>query len=321
MNKIHIQWWVAALLVSAAGGGRVNAHEGPEHEIEVLTEKMKNSGESAELLAERAVEYRLLGKLPEAIKDLERAVVLDPESLVIHRELGRAHFLNGKADDALTTLARALRLPSDDTSEVASVRILRAEVLRSKKDYKKALEDCDNAIALHKENPEWYLLRSDIQGQLKAHQQRLAGLEAGIKETGAGVLEIERVEALIDAGKFDVALAIIESQMQDSRIKSSWLIRRARVKMGQGKKAEGSEDLKAALLEIGTRLNAKSPDLPLLLDKARALELLGDNREALSSYKTARDQGADDSVKDKIKALEENTATPAAPETGSGTAK
>jgi tetratricopeptide (TPR) repeat protein len=311
MRAFALRTWLAVLLCGNAPF-RAAAHEGPEHEIEELTERMKKSGESPDLLAERAVEYRLLGKLTEATNDLERAVVLDPGSMVIHRELARVLFLNGKPDDAIATIARGLRLRSDDATEIASLRMLRAEILRSKKEYQKALEDCDSALALHKDNPEWYLLRSEIQGRLKAHEKRLAGIEVGIKETGAGVLEIERVEALIDAGKYDPALRFIEAELQDSRIKSSWLIRRARVRLGKGQKAVAEEDLRAALAEIATRLNPKSPDLPLLLDRALALELLGDEREALRVYKEAREKGAEEPVKDKIKSLEESTAVPRA---------
>ena len=39
------------------------AHEGPEGEIEELTERMKRNGETADLLTERAIEYRVIGKL------------------------------------------------------------------------------------------------------------------------------------------------------------------------------------------------------------------------------------------------------------------
>jgi len=281
------------------------AHEGPEHEIEELTERMKKHGESAELLTERAVEYRVLGKLPEATKDLERAAALDPDSIAIQRELARVLFLGGKASEAIATVTRGLTLKTDEPTDPASLRILRAEILRSQNENKKALEDCDAALRVHKQNPEWYLLRSDLQKRLKAHKERLAGLADGIRETGAGVLEIERVEAWIDAGQFNAALISIESELADSRIKSSWLIRRARARLGLGKKAEAEEDLKNALLEIATRLNPKTPDIPLLLDKALAHELLGEKRDALRAYEEARDKGAPESVNEKIKPLEE----------------
>lgn len=288
------------------------AHEGPEHEIEELTGRMQRHGESADLLTERAIEYRVLGKLPEATKDLERAAALAPDSIAIHRELGRVLFLGGKAGDAIATITRGLTLRTDEPADPASLRMLRAEIFRSQNENKKALEDCDAALRLHRQNPEWYLLRSDIQRRLKMHKERLAGIEEGIRETGAGILEIERVEALIDAGQFAPALAVIESELKDSRIKSSWLIRRARVRIGLGKRTEAEGDLKDALEEIATRLNPKTPDAPLLLDKALAHELLGEKKEALRAYEEARDKGAADAVNDRIRPLQE--PAPTAPE-------
>ena len=87
MRATTIAWSVAAVI----GGSpcRGIAHEGPEHEIEELTERINHHGESPGLLVERAVEYRVLGNLGEATKDLERAGKLDPSSLDVQRELGQ----------------------------------------------------------------------------------------------------------------------------------------------------------------------------------------------------------------------------------------
>lgn len=303
--------WLGTLLLGAAPFP-ASAHDGPEHEIAELTERMKKNGESADLLTERAVEYRVLGKLPEATKDLERAAVLDPDSMAIHRELGRVLFVGGKPADALATVTRGLRLKTEEPTDLASLHMLRAEIFRSQNENAKALKDCDAGLAIHKQNPEWYLLRSDIQKRLKAHQERLAGIEVGLKETGAGVLEIERVDALMDAGQFEEALKFIETELEDSRIKSSWYIRRARVLLGMRRKPEAEADLRLALAEIGTRLNPKHSDVPLLLDKALAHELLGETKDALRAYEEAREKGADDAVKEKIKALQPPATLPAA---------
>ncbi len=281
------------------------AHEGPEHEIEELTGQMNKTGVTAELLSERAAEYRVLGRLPEATKDMERAAALAPRSVVVQRELARVLFLGGRAADAMATVARGLALKPEEPADIASLRMLRAEILLSQNENTKALEDCDAALKLHRQNPGWYLMRSEIQRRLKAHRERVAGLDEGIAETGAGVLGIERVEALLDDGQSAAALKIIEPELQDSRIKSSWLIRRARAFIGLGKIAEAGADLKLALEEIGARLNPKTPDAALLLDKAQAHQLLGDKKEALRAYEMARDRGAADGVNEKIKLLEE----------------
>jgi tetratricopeptide (TPR) repeat protein len=310
MRPLTLHLSLAALLCSAPFAAF--AHEGPEHEIEELTERMKLHGETADWLAERAVEYRVLGKLAEATKDLERAAALDGNSIPISRELGRVYFLDGKPKEALATVTRGLAIKTEEPADTASLRMLRAEILRSQNEDKKALEDCDEALRLHKRNPEWYLLRSDLHRRLKANKERLAGIEEGIKETGAGVLEIERVEALIDAGQFQVALKIAEAELADSRIKSSWLIRRARAHLGLGKTALAEAGLREALAEIATRLNPKTPDVPLLLDKALAYELLGEKKDALRTYEEARDKGAADRVNERIKALQDPATVPPA---------
>lgn len=303
-------------MLACSLSGVAFAHEGPEHEIEELTERIQQTGETAGLLTERAIEYRVLGKLAEATKDLERALVLEPDSIGIRRELGRVHFMNGKASDALSVIARGLSIPAEEPADLASLWMLRAEIYRSQKEHAKALDDCNAALRVHKQNPEWYLLRSDVQRRMKSHKERIAGIEEGIRETGAGILEIERVEALLDAGHFAEALKIVEVELADSRIKSSWLIRRAKAYMGLGKKDAATEDLKDAMEEIQSRLNPKMPDGPLLLDKALIHELLGEKREALRAYEEARDKGASEAfnVGDKIKSLQEPGDVSAEPE-------
>ena len=302
MRTFTASIYVAALLCAAVPSV---AHEGPEHEIEELTERMKRNGETAELLTERAIEYRVLGKLPEATKDLELALTYASDSVGAHRELARVFFLGGKATEALATIARGLTVKTDDPSDYAALRMLRAEIFRSQNEHKKALEDCDAGLRLHKANPEWYLLRSDIQRRLKMNKERIAGLEEGIRETGAGILAIDRVEAQMDAGQWAAALATIDNELRDSRIKSSWLIRRARAFIGLGKKAEADADLKVAMEEISRRIDPKNPDAPLLLDKALIYEMLGEKKDALRAYEEARDKGAAEGVNDKIKALQE----------------
>ena len=302
MRTFNASIYVAALLCAALTSV---AHEGPEHEIEELTERMKRNGETAELLTERAIEYRVLGKLPEATKDLELALTYAPDSVGAHRELARVFFLGGKTSEALSTIARGLTVKTDDPSDYAALRMLRAEIFRSQNEHKKALEDCDAGLRLHKANPEWYLLRSDIQRRLKMNKERIAGLEEGIRETGAGILAIDRVEAQMDAGQWAAALATIDNELRDSRIKSSWLIRRARASIGLGKKAEADADLKVAMEEISRRIDPKNPDAPLLLDKALIYEMLGEKKDALRAYEEARDKGAAEGVNDKIKALQE----------------
>src|SRR5437667_9443236 len=76
------------------------AHDGPEHEIDELTARIKAEGESADLLLQRAIEYNVLNNGAEAVKDLERALDYDSHSAAIQRELSRAYFSIGKTNEA-----------------------------------------------------------------------------------------------------------------------------------------------------------------------------------------------------------------------------
>jgi tetratricopeptide (TPR) repeat protein len=293
---------VAAICAWLGLASPLAAHEGPEHEIEELTELL-NRGETADLFLQRAIEYRVLGKLGEAARDLEHAIRLGPEKLLVHRELGRVYFSLGKTNEALDTISHALKLKTDEPNELAALHASRAEILKARADYKKSLEDCNQAIQLHKQNVDWYILRSDLHERLKQPKERLDGIRQGIDETGSGVLELEWIEALLDDKQFAEALKKIEPELQSSRIRSSWLVRRARAQLGLGKTEAAKTDLEEAIQEMSTRINPSSPDVTLLTERAQAHEMLKDRDSAKHWYELARDAGAEDWVKEKIKAI------------------
>jgi tetratricopeptide (TPR) repeat protein len=279
------------------------AHDGPEHEVEELTERIAKEGESADLLLQRAVEYQVMRKSAEAVKDLERALVLEPDSPTIQRELGRAYFSTGKTNEALQAVSRGLDAATQGADR-ASLLMVRAEILRPRKEYQKALNDANEAIAEHPNNVEWYLERSQLQSILKLHADRVKGLEMGIKETGSGVLQREWIDALIDAGRHPEALEKIEAELNSSRLQSSWLIRRAKVRLATGKQAEAKADLQAALNELKSRMSSSAPDPSLLADRGLAYDLLGDAENARNDYVKARDKGINEEwLLERIRAL------------------
>ena len=269
------------------------AHEGPEHEIDDLTARIKAEGESPDLLLQRAIEYNVLKNGAEAVKDLERALEFDSHSAAIQRELSRAYYSIGKTNEAFDAVSRGLKYASDGP-EKASLLILRCEILRARKDYQKALEDADKAIREYPDNAECYLTRSLLQQQLGLKKERLKGLEDGIKETGSGLLEAERVDALIDGGKAELALEKIEAELKESRLRSSWLIRRAKAQLALKNNAEAKADLKEAIEELNERIGRFAHDPLLLADRGVAHELLGKKDEAKKDYEEAKKRGCTD---------------------------
>ncbi len=279
------------------------AHETAEHEVDELTEQIRKHGESEDLLVQRAIEYRLLGKNEEAVADLKRALKLKPLSTPAHRELSRAYTALGKGGEAFKTVNRGLAA-ARDAAERSTLLVLRAEMHRAANGLKEALDDVQTAIAGFPGNVDWYLLRSDVQGLLKRHEQRIAGLEEAIRETGSGLLDGEMVDAFIDAGRHAAALAKIEPELKSARLRSTWLVRRARVYLATGKRAEGRSDLTAAVAELNRRINPLAPDPSLLADRGLAHELLGDQESACKDYELARAKGhADEWLAEHLRAL------------------
>src|SRR5204863_292443 len=147
---------------------------------------------------------------------LERALQFEGHAATTQRELSRAYFALGKTNEALQTVTRALKTSSEGPDH-AALLIVRAEVLRARREHQKALEDTDRAIREYPGNVEWYLLRSQLHARLKLKKERIKGLEEGLQETGSGVLEVEWVDALIDDEQHARAAAKIEDELKNLR--------------------------------------------------------------------------------------------------------
>jgi len=302
-----IRTTIAALAAcgSLALSGPTVAHDGPEHEIEELTARIQDEGESADLLLQRAIEWNVLNKSAEAIKDLERALNFEANSAAILRELSRAYFNAGKTNEAFETAGRGIK-HAEEGAERAALRMVRCDILRAKRDYQKALEDADKAIAEHPEAAEWYLTRSALQQQLGLKKERIKGLDQGFKETGSGLVEGEWIDALIDGGKGETALAKIEAELKDARLQSTWLIRRAKVRLAMKQKDDAKADLEAALAELNERLSRGKADPLLLADRGQAYELLGKTEDAKKDYESAREKGnREEWIRERLRVFKE----------------
>jgi tetratricopeptide (TPR) repeat protein len=268
-------------------------HDSPEHVIEMLTARMETVGERADLLSRRATEYRALGNLSAAARDLNRAIKLQPDDLSALIDLSRVQLAQGRRRQALATTDRALKMVSDEPGR-APLRMIRAEIYGEGGESEKALAECDLALRYATGTElDWYLTRSQIQCHLRRFNEAVAGLKQGFELTGSAVLEVECIDALIDAGRFGEALEKIEPALADSRWQSSWLLRRARVRLGSGEISGAHADLLAAIRELNQRLQTPTPDAMLLADRGLAYALSGDVAMAKRDLTAAKKSGAD----------------------------
>lgn len=299
----HSSFVLALVAVCLAAPLAVRAHDEPQHEIDELTLRINEEGESAHLLLQRAIEYNVLRQSAEAIRDLERALHFEPENTPILRELARTYLATGKTNEASANITLAIKY-AEAGAELGSALMVRCDIRRARKDYAKALEAANEAIEQHGESVEWYLTRDQLQQQLGLKKERIAGLDEGVKATGSGLLETEWLDALIDGGQSDVALARIEVELADARLKSTWLLRRAKVRLAMDKKDAAKADLEAALKELNERFGKTSPDPLALMDRGQMQELLGNKDDARKDYEAARDKGvADEWLLERIKAV------------------
>ena len=242
------------------------AHESPEHRIEELSFEMARNGKSIELLMQRAIEYRALGELDAAAADLQAVTSLDAKAVDALRGLGEIYSAKGDFGQAIATVNRAIATGADFYST-------RAEIYAAAGSNQLALADCERAFAGRTGDLEWYLMRAQIQSRLGLFDECIAGLKQGIEMSGSAVLKTELIEALIDAGQYREALRRIEPELRESRLRSAWLLRRARARIGLGKDA--TKDLETALEELTARINPRAPDITLVVERGTALALLG----------------------------------------------
>jgi tetratricopeptide (TPR) repeat protein len=299
---------VMAMAMAVGGWGlvqpRVHAHEGPEHVIEDLDVRIRLEGETADLRVARAVELVLVGRMADALRDLERAVLLAPESRDALRELARLQFAMGQVKSADATLTRAVGVRGGGGVDRGGVLMLRAEVRASVGRVRAALADCEAAIRGHPGHPEWYLFRSELQRRLGRNRSRLAGIERGLAETGSGLLLVERVEVLLDLGHAAEALAIVDRELGMSRVRGRWLVRRGRALLGLGRRVEGEGVLRAAVGELETLFDPVRPDVSLLEDQAVAWWALGDQEAVRGCLERVRSAGGDRGALERIGQLE-----------------
>jgi tetratricopeptide (TPR) repeat protein len=283
---------VLALLGPGAGVPPAAAHDSPEHVIEALTARIE-AGPRPDLLWRRAAEYRSLGQLQPATRDLKQALKLDPNHLPALADLSRMQLAQGSGRAALRTIEHALGLVQEDASR-APLRMVRADIFCASGNLEKALADCERALPFASGiELDWYLTRSQIQSRLGRFREAAAGLREGFERTGSAVLEVEWIDALIDGGLLGDAAPRIESFLEESRWRSSWLIRRARVRLAQGELTAGHNDLLAAIQELNQRINGLQPSVGLVADRSLAYALAGDATLARRDLAAARKLGAD----------------------------
>lgn len=262
--------------------GAANAHESPEHTIHALD--ARESLTPAQL-QQRALAHRAIHELDEAVRDLHSAIAMEPRNLGYQLELGEVQLAAGEAAEARHSADHALKLATA-ADQRGAIHFLRAQSYQLEHKPKQALAEAQLAFQeVPKGEIEWILLRSESQRALGLHQQRVDDLTKCLEDHPSAVIRTHRLDALIDASEYGIALKEIDQELADRRWKSTYLVMRGRCLIGLGHDEDARTALQSALDEIASRLNPARPDLFLLVDQGCAHALLGQKTEAGNSLK------------------------------------
>ncbi len=266
-------------------------HE-PAVTIADLTKQIAQTPLLPELYYQRGVELIALQDLPKAQADFEQALQLRADFLPAKRYLARIADQSGHPEQALAILREAiLKAPEEHRFLLPSCHQLEAELLVELHQPEAALTAINKALLDRIPALETWRLQAQILQQLGQTDAALNSLKLAWEKTRAIILRNEWLDALIAAGRKNEALPIIEAELASTRIRSGWLIRRARLSLQDQRTDAARADLREAIDELTPRLAINPPPALLLCDRGLAYALLGEIAAAKQDLAAARKLG------------------------------
>lgn len=235
----------ALALVLAAAALRLTAHPETAAARAELDRLIVEFPTEPELYLRRA-ELRLEhAEWPEAEADLRRAAALAPKSPRVALGLGQVCLGRGEFAAARGHFDATLALTPRD----AEALILRARTRARLSDPAGAHADYSAALAqLETPSPDLFLARAALP---LAPDVALRGIDEGLARLGPALPLIERALALeLQLGRFDAALARLDTLLIGAERKEAWLKRRGDILAAAGRPAEARTAYAAALAAI-----------------------------------------------------------------------
>jgi len=164
VNQHTLGGLLATMLVifSLVSFNRVKVWENGET---LWTDAIEKYPEVAGSWGGRGVYYRLEKRFPEALRDLNQAVKLNPNEAMFYSNRGNIFFDLGQDDQALFDYNNCIRLDSTDENAFAN----RGAIYGRRGNYDQALNDLNNAVRLDYTFINAYKNRGIIHSQLNQH--------------------------------------------------------------------------------------------------------------------------------------------------------
>ena len=250
------------------------AHTDLSKTVAALSAKIEEHP-TAELYFQRALEYRALREKDHTIEDLRRALELKPRFRDAKFALAEGL---GASDEALKLALELASGPANlRTAYPATLLLIRVHRLRG--EYEEALKWSQSLDEMtrevRREDAELDLLHAGILLDLKRPTEAATVLKEAWQRSKSIVARNNWIDAALTVGQAKEVLPLIETELRSSRLRSSWLIRRARALLILEREKAARADLLSALVEIQGRLNPKQPDLTLIADRGLIHALTG----------------------------------------------
>lgn len=273
--------------------GGLRAHHEPGVTVEMLDQQIAATPGISELYYQRGVELASMNLPEKAEADFKKALELKPELLPAKRQWAAMLFSQGKAPEALEMIRKAMvEVPAEHQFLLPGCHQLEGEILLGMGKPADALTALNAALDRQFPDLDTWRMRAEAQRRLGKADECIADLKAAWEKTRAIVLRNEWLEALIENGRIETALPLIESELSTSRFRSSWLIRRARCQLKLNRPELAIPDLREAVTELTSRVSVEPPPALLLCDRGLAFALLGEMEPAKADLEKARTLGA-----------------------------
>jgi tetratricopeptide (TPR) repeat protein len=245
---------IAVLTLIALTAFPLWAHEGLHEQIEAITLKIRKDPKNAGLYLQRGELHRLHTEYKLAQLDYDKAEKLD-RSLPVDYARGRM-FVAAK-QPALAKKHLDKFLAKNPTHSEAL--LMRARALVALERANDAIADYDSAIEhASRPTPDLYHERAKVIASTGATDNALRGLDEGIARLGPLVsLQRKAIELELSAGRYDRALARLDTIADQSPRKEYYLADRGEILEKAGRPAEAQAAYREALERIAALPEAR----------------------------------------------------------------
>lgn len=185
----------------------------PALALEQFKKAIKEDPRNAYAYKGLGLTYTQLGRLPEAVAALRKALELNPYYVDVRNDLGTALVLSGKRAEGKAELLAAFNDPTNPTPEISARNL--GQAYMEEKNYREAVNWFRTSFTRNASYPDPYLGFADAVSAMGRPEEAPGPLEAALKQVPGHVpLLVSLGEAYYRTGRFTEARARLEEAVR-----------------------------------------------------------------------------------------------------------